>query len=123
MAERQVPAVTEEHWREILRQLSDLLLLIESTIRIDRSRQLTSLKEVMSASGITPESLESLPEVEIDVEGDTGTQGGLVYTAVSFARRPRESIVDWFERYACDLIHRLFRHLKRYHPGLEDRLH
>lgn len=122
MAEPQVPAVTEEHWREILRQLSDLLLLIESTIRVDQPRRLASFKEVMSAAGITPEFLETLPEVEIEMEGDPEAQGGLLYIPVSFSRRPRESVADWFERYACDLIHRLFRHLKRYHPGLEDRL-
>lgn len=122
MAERQVLAVTDEHWREILSQLSDLLLLIESTIRIDGPGRLTSFKEVMSATGMTLEFLDSVPQVEIEMEGVTETQRGLIYIPISFARRPCESIADWFERYACDLVHRLIRHLKRYHPGLADRL-
>lgn len=122
MSDIQTLAIPEEQWRELLAQLSDLALLIEATMRVDlkgnRSRRLSTLKEVMSAAGITPD----IPDEQIDIEGSHEVSDGFVYIPISFLRHPGENAADWFERYACDVIQLLFRHLSRCHPGLIDQV-
>ncbi len=126
MGNVQIPAVPEEQWRELIAQLSDLLLLIEATLRVDqeggRSRRLSTLKEVMSAAGITADSLAEIQDKEVDLGEGEERPAMLTYVPLSFPRRPVEDAAVWFGRYACDVIQRLSRHLYCCHPGLLDKL-